>query len=239
MQNKQINEVKGESYLASAWREFRKNRSAVLGIVVLALIVILAVGADMIAPYDPFEQNYSQALQWPSMEHFFGTDEFGRDIFTRVLYGARISLLVGVVSVTIACVFGSLLGASAGYFSGTYDAVVMRCMDVLLAIPSLLLNISIISALGAGVFNMMLAVGISNIPRYCRIMRASVLQIKNMEYVEAARTAGGLGWADYRPAHYSQLSGSDYRSGHAERGFRHYRVRRPELYWSGHLGSHA
>ena len=190
MQNKQINEVKGESYLASAWREFRKNRSAVLGIVVLALIVILAVGADMIAPYDPFEQNYSQALQWPSMEHFFGTDEFGRDIFTRVLYGARISLLVGVVSVTIACVFGSLLGASAGYFSGTYDAVVMRCMDVLLAIPSLLLNISIISALGAGVFNMMLAVGISNIPRYCRIMRASVLQIKNMEYVEAARTAG-------------------------------------------------
>ena len=113
MQNKQINEVKGESYLASAWREFRKNRSAVLGIVVLALIVILAVGADMIAPYDPFEQNYSQALQWPSMEHFFGTDEFGRDIFTRVLYGARISLLVGVVSVTIACVFGSLLGASA------------------------------------------------------------------------------------------------------------------------------
>lgn len=190
MQNKQLNEIKGESYLASAWREFRKNRSAVLGIVVLALIVIMAVGADIIAPYDPFEQNYSQALQWPSMEHFFGTDEFGRDIFTRVLYGARISLLVGVVSVAIACIFGCLLGASAGYFAGAYDAVVMRCMDVLLAIPSLLLNISIISALGAGVFNMMLAVGISNIPRYCRIMRASVLQIKNMEYVEAARTAG-------------------------------------------------
>lgn len=190
MQNKQLNDMKGESYLASAWREFRKNRSAVLGIVVLALIVIMAVGAGIIAPYDPFEQNYSEALQWPTMQHFFGTDEFGRDIFSRVLYGARISLLVGVVSVAIACIFGSLLGASAGYFAGTYDAVVMRCMDVLLAIPSLLLNISIISALGAGVFNMMLAVGISNIPRYCRIMRASVLQIKNMEYVEAARTAG-------------------------------------------------
>ncbi|MBS6952310.1 MAG: ABC transporter permease [Enterocloster asparagiformis] len=182
--------MKGESYLASAWREFRKNRSAVLGIVVLALIVIMAVGAGVIAPYDPFEQNYGEALQWPTMQHFFGTDEFGRDIFSRVLYGARISLLVGVVSVAIACIFGSLLGASAGYFAGAYDAVVMRCMDVLLAIPSLLLNISIISALGAGVFNMMLAVGISNIPRYCRIMRASVLQIKNMEYVEAARTAG-------------------------------------------------
>lgn len=190
MQNTQLNDMKGESYLASAWREFRKNRSAVLGIVVLALIVIMAVGAGVIAPYDPFEQNYSEALQWPTMQHFFGTDEFGRDIFSRVLYGARISLLVGVVSVAIACIFGSLLGASAGYFAGAYDAVVMRCMDVLLAIPSLLLNISIISALGAGVFNMMLAVGISNIPRYCRIMRASVLQIKNMEYVEAARTAG-------------------------------------------------
>ena len=190
MQNEQMIELKGESYLASVWREFRKNKSAVLGIVVLVLIVVLAVGAGVFAPYDPFEQNYSAALQWPSSAHLFGTDEFGRDIFSRVLYGARISLMVGVVSVAIACIFGSLLGASAGYFAGPYDAVVMRCMDVLLAIPSLLLNISIISALGSGVFNMMLAVGISNIPRYCRIMRASVLQIKNMEYVDAARTAG-------------------------------------------------
>ena len=107
-----------------------------------------------------------------------------------MLYGARISLLVGVVSVAIACVLGSLLGASAGYFGGAYDAVVMRCMDVLLAIPSLLLNLSIVAALGKSVFNMMLAVGVSNIPRYCRIMRASVLQIKNTEYVDAARVSG-------------------------------------------------
>lgn len=190
MQKEKKTEIREEGYFATVWREFCKNKSAVIGCMVLLLIVILAVGAEAIAPYDPFEQNYADALQWPSMKHLFGTDEFGRDIFTRVLYGARISLMVGVVSVAISCVFGCILGASAGYFGNTYDAFVMRCMDVLLAIPSLLLNISIISALGSGVFNMMLAVGISNIPRYCRIMRASVLQIKNMEYVDAARTAG-------------------------------------------------
>ena len=182
--------VKRESYLASVWAEFRKNKTALVGMAILLLIVILAVFAKQIAPYDPYTQTYSEALQWPSAKHIFGTDEFGRDIFTRVLYGARISLLVGVVAVAIAASFGSILGASAGYFGGAYDALVMRCMDVLLAIPSLLLNLSIVSALGKSVFNMMLAVGISNIPRYCRIMRASVLQIKSMEYVDAARTAG-------------------------------------------------
>ena len=158
--------------------------------VILFIIIFVAVFADKLAPYDPYIQVYSEALQHPSTTHLFGTDEFGRDIFSRVLYGARVSLLVGVVSVAIACVFGSILGASAGYYGGGYDATVMRCMDILLAIPSLLLNLSIVSALGKSVFHMMLAVGISNIPRYCRIMRASVLQIKNAEYVDAARTTG-------------------------------------------------
>lgn len=183
-------QVKSESYFASVWTEFRKNRAAVVGMAILSAIILAAIFADMLAPCDPYLQVYAEALQPPSAAHLFGTDEFGRDIFSRVLYGARISLLVGVVSVAIACVFGSLLGASAGYFGGAYDAVVMRCMDVLLAIPSLLLNLSIVAALGKSVFNMMLAVGVSNIPRYCRIMRASVLQIKNTEYVDAARVSG-------------------------------------------------
>ncbi|WP_243208549.1 ABC transporter permease [Oscillibacter hominis] len=182
--------VKSESYFTSVWSEFRKNKAAVLGMAILFAIIFVAIFADLLAPCDPYLQVYPEALQHPSAAHLFGTDEFGRDIFSRVLYGARVSLLVGVVSVAIACVFGSLLGASAGYFGGTYDAVVMRCMDVLLAIPSLLLNLSIVAALGKSVFNMMLAVGIANIPRYCRIMRASVLQIKNTEYVDAARTSG-------------------------------------------------
>ena len=183
-------QVKSESYFASVWTEFRKNRAAVVGMAILLTIILVAIFADMLAPCDPYLQVYAEALQPPSAAHLFGTDEFGRDIFSRVLYGARISLLVGVVSVAIACVLGSLLGASAGYFGGAYDAVVMRCMDVLLAIPSLLLNLSIVAALGKRVFNMMLAVGVSNIPRYCRIMRASVLQIKNTEYVDAARVSG-------------------------------------------------
>lgn len=183
-------QVKSESYFASVWTEFRKNRAAVVGMAILSAIILAAIFADMLAPCDPYLQVYAEALQPPSAAHLFGTDEFGRDIFSRVLYGARISLLVGVVSVAIACVFGSLLGASAGYFGGAYDAVVMRCMDVLLAIPSLLLNLSIVAALGKSVFNMMLAVGVSNVPRYCRIMRASVLQIKNTEYVDAARVSG-------------------------------------------------
>ena len=183
-------QVKSESYFASVWTEFRKNRAAVVGMAILSAIILAAIFADMLAPCDPSLQVYAEALQPPSAAHLFGTDEFGRDIFSRVLYGARISLLVGVVSVAIACVFGSLLGASAGYFGGAYDAVVMRCMDILLAIPSLLLNLSIVAALGKSVFNMMLAVGVSNVPRYCRIMRASVLQIKNTEYVDAARVSG-------------------------------------------------
>ena len=183
-------QVKSESYFASVWTEFRKNRAAVVGMAILSAIILAAIFADMLAPCDPYLQVYAEALQPPSAAHWFGTDEFGRDIFSRVLYGARISLLVGVVSVAIACVFGSLLGASAGYFGGAYDAVVMRCMDILLAIPSLLLNLSIVAALGKSVFNMMLAVGVSNVPRYCRIMRASVLQIKNTEYVDAARVSG-------------------------------------------------
>lgn len=182
--------TKSESYFASVWLEFRKNKAAVIGMTILLAIIFVAIFADKLAPYDPYEQVYAEALKGPSSEHWFGTDEFGRDIFTRVLYGARVSLLVGVVSVAIACVFGCLLGASSGYFGGIYDAAVMRCMDVLLAIPSLLLNLSIVAALGKSVFNMMLAVGISNIPRYCRIMRASVLQIKNTEYVDAARVTG-------------------------------------------------
>lgn len=182
--------IKNESYFISVWNEFRKNRAAVAGMMILFVIIFAAIFADKLAPYDPYVQVYSEALQHPSSSHWFGTDEFGRDIFSRVLYGARVSLLVGVVSVAIACVFGCILGASAGYYGGIYDASVMRCMDILLAIPSLLLNLSIVSALGKSTFNMMLAVGVSNIPRYCRIMRASVLQIKHAEYVDAARTTG-------------------------------------------------
>lgn len=176
---------------SGVWEQFFKNKGAVAGMAILALIILAAALADFITPYPPNQQDLANALQHPNAQHWFGTDEFGRDIFTRVIYAARVSLMVGFVSVAMACVAGSLLGALAGYMGGAVDIVIMRAMDVLLAIPSILLNISIITALGSSVFNMMLAVAISNVPRYCRIMRASVLQVKNLEYVEAARVAGG------------------------------------------------
>ena len=176
---------------SGVWQHFVRNKGAVIGMVILAVIVFSAVFADMISPYHPYKQNLSEALQYPSAQHWFGTDEFGRDIFSRILHGGRISLMVGFVSVAMACVGGSLFGAFSGYVGGWLDTLIMRMMDVLLAIPSILLNLSIIVALGSSVFNMMLAVAISNLPRYCRIMRASVLQLKTLEYVEAARLAGG------------------------------------------------
>ena len=119
MNNTAAKQVKSESYFASVWIEFRKNKAAVVGMVILFLLVLVAIFAGQLAPYDPYEQVYADALMHPCREHLFGTDEFGRDIFSRVLYGARISLLVGVVSISIACVCGCLLGASAGYFGGT------------------------------------------------------------------------------------------------------------------------
>lgn len=173
------------------WQQFLQNKGAVVGMVILSIIILLSVFASVIAPYPPALQNWDEALQPPSSAHWFGTDEFGRDIFSRILYGGRISLMVGFVSVAMACVAGSLLGAISGYVGGALDIAIMRAMDVLLAIPSILLNISIIAAMGSSVFNMMLAVAISSVPRYSRIMRASVLQVKGLEYVEASRVAGG------------------------------------------------
>ena len=134
--------------------------------------------------------NPAIALQYPSSEHLLGTDNFGRDILSRVIYGGRISLLVAVMAVAIALVAGSLLGATAAYFGGVYENVVMRAMDIVMAIPGFLLAVSISTSLGGGVWQTALAISIGAIPSYARIMRATVLTIKDQEYVEAARATG-------------------------------------------------
>ncbi|NYB75286.1 ABC transporter permease [Sedimentibacter hydroxybenzoicus DSM 7310] len=185
-------QYKKRSQTKEIWRRFRKNKSSIIGMIIIAILIICAIFAENIAPYDPVKQDYAHTLEHPSKEHIFGTDEFGRDIFSRIIFGARTSLSVGLISVSISCIVGGVIGAISGYFGGRIDTFIMRCMDVFLAIPSILFNISIIAALGPGIVNMMIAVGVSNIPRYCRIMRASVLQIKNQEFIEAAKAGGAL-----------------------------------------------
>ena len=178
----------------SPWMEvlsrFMRNRLAMLGAIILILLILSAVFADVLAPYGLDDQDVSRALQGPSSEHLFGTDKFGRDQFSRVLYGGRISLRVGIVAVGVALLFGGTLGVIAGYVGGKVDSVIMRVMDVLMAVPGMLLAVAIAASLGAGLGNMMIAIGIGNVPGYARITRAAVMSAKGNEYVEAARATG-------------------------------------------------
>ncbi|MBO5556874.1 MAG: ABC transporter permease [Oscillospiraceae bacterium] len=160
------------------------------GLFVLCVLVLTAIFADQIAPYAYDEMDLLNAYKPPCKGHIFGTDEFGRDIFSRVVYGSRISLKVGFIAVSISVVVGGLLGAVAGYYGGWTDNLIMRAMDVIMSIPATLLAISIAAALGAGLTNLMIATGIASIPTYARIVRASVLGIKEQEFVEAARAVG-------------------------------------------------
>ena len=177
---------------AEIWRRFRRNKSAVLGLVMLLVLVVMALFAELIAPYDPIEQDLLNRMQPPlsSAEHFLGTDELGRDIFSRIVFGARISVSVGLIAVSISLAGGIILGSMAGYYGGMVDNVIMRFNDILMAIPGILLNISIVAAMGPGLQNVMIAIGVSSMPGYCRITRASILSLRDQEFVEASRAAG-------------------------------------------------
>ena len=171
-------------------RRFSRNRLAVVGAVILLLIILAAVFADKLAPYGYDEQALLDARQKPSAAHWFGTDNLGRDIFSRVLYGARTSLVVGLISVGVGLLTGGILGTLAAYFGGIVDNVIMRLIDILMSVPSVILSIAICAALGQGMVNTMIAVGIGTVPTYARVMRAAVLQVKQTEYIEAARSLG-------------------------------------------------
>jgi ABC-type dipeptide/oligopeptide/nickel transport system permease subunit len=171
-------------------QQLRRNRGAVAGLTVLVAIIAAAVLAPAIAPYDPIRMNPSDRMQPPSTSHWFGTDLFGRDILSRVLYGFRISLVVALVSVVLGTVSGVTLGLIAGYGGGWVDATIMKVMDMLLAFPGILLALGIIALLGPGLVNAMIAVGISSIPGYARLARGDVLAAKGCLYVDAARTIG-------------------------------------------------
>ena len=172
-----------------AWRRFLQHRLAVAGLGVLAILVTAAVLAPRLAPHDPIRQHLPSALAPPSAEYPLGADEFGRCVLSRILFGARLSLVVGVIATGIAATFGTLAGLLGGYFS-RLDGLVMRIMDVLLAFPGILLAIAIMAALGPSLPNVMIAVGIRSIPSFARITRSMVLSLREQEFVQAAHALG-------------------------------------------------
>jgi peptide/nickel transport system permease protein len=180
------------SQVAEVWHRLRKNKGAVLGLFIIALLAITALSIDFIIDYDTqvISQNIKERLQHPSAEHLMGTDDLGRDIFFRLLYGTRFSLSVGIVAVAIALVVGTTLGAFAGYYGGAFSEVIMRSTDIFAAVPNLLMAIVIVTALGANTLNLMIAVGVTSVPQFVRITRAAVLTVRSQEYVEASRAIG-------------------------------------------------
>jgi ABC-type dipeptide/oligopeptide/nickel transport system permease subunit len=174
----------------AALRQLKRSRLALPGLLIVLVFVACGVFAPLIAPYDPYKNDLMNVLLPPSAEHWFGTDELGRDLFSRVVYGARISLMEGVFSVGLAMAVGVPIGIVSGYIGGRTDAVVMRLIDVLLAFPGVLLAIVIISVLGPGLTNAIIAVAVYTIPIFARLSRGSTLVVKDEPYVEAARAAG-------------------------------------------------
>ena len=184
---------RADTLVGDAWRRFRRNRLAVIGLVVVAVIVTAAVLAPWLAPQDPAKQSLFEKRARPGGKYLLGADEFGRDILSRVIYGARVALVVGLVSVGIALGLGLVLGSLAGFLGGWVDAGIMRGVEVLLAFPYLLLAIAVVSALGPGALNTTIAVGIWGTPPVTRIVRGAVLALTETEYVRAARALGATG----------------------------------------------
>jgi peptide/nickel transport system permease protein len=166
------------------------DKAAVAGVFVIIVLILAAAFAPLIVPHSPTDQSFLDKLQGPSRNHLMGTDEFGRDTLSRVIYGSRVALRVGLLPVVVALVLGVIAGLVAGYYGGFVDQVIMRLIDILLAFPWLLLAIGIMAVLGPGINNVIIAVGIIYIPAFARIVRSSVLSIKEMDYVEAARAIG-------------------------------------------------
>jgi peptide/nickel transport system permease protein len=185
-----IREVKTRSRREDFLRAFFSNRLAIFGTVVMAVFVLMAVFAPLVAPYDPLDQNLPQKFAGPSLAHPFGQDELGRDILSRVIYGARISLTAGLAAVALATVVGTIVGLVAGYLGRWPDSLLMRLMDVLLAFPSILLAIVIVSVLGPSLPNAMLAIGIVFIPQIARVVRSAVISVRERDYIEAERALG-------------------------------------------------
>ena len=178
-----------------AWRAFRRNRLSVVGAVIMLLVALAALLAPVISPYDPLIQDVVNKLEPPSAEHWLGTDEFGRDVLSRLIHGAQISLLVGIISVAIGAIVGSFLGMMAGYFGGRIETFIMRVVDVLMAFPDLITGMIVLAVLGGGLGNMVIAIAITIVPQFARFAHAPTLGIQGAEFVQGAVVSGARdGW---------------------------------------------
>ncbi len=182
--------VKNWEQLKVFWRRFGKNRGAVLGLLIILFTIVVALSAPQIAPYDPYEQNWRNRMEPPSGEHWLGTDEHGRDQLSRIIYGSRYALTIGLISVAIGLVAGGFLGLIAGFFGGILDNLIMRLMDIMMAFPGILLALGLVAALGPGLYNVMIAVGIWSIPLFSRLVRGTVLSVRENDFVQGARALG-------------------------------------------------
>lgn len=171
-------------------RRFLKNRLSILGILILTVVILLAVFADVIAPYPYDQQDLTAVYQEPNAEHIMGTDNLGRDLFSRIIYGGRYSLSIGFMAVGMALLMGTALGCVAGFYGGRADSLIMRFIDMMMALPNVLLAIVITSVLGPGLLNLTIAMAVSSVPSYARTARAAIMSIRGQEYVEAARLNG-------------------------------------------------
>ena len=185
-------DIKKKSQFVEVWKRLCRNKTAVLGLVIVALLTLMAILSPILIDYETqvIKTNYSEALQAPSANHWFGTDEMGRDILLRVMYGSTVSLSIGVVTVAVSLTVGLILGAAAGYFGGKTDMIIMRIMDIFLAIPGTLLAICIVASLGNSIPNLVIAQAVSSIPTFSRVVRGAVITARDADYVEAARAIG-------------------------------------------------
>lgn len=186
-------EFKKETKLHMTWRRLKKSKTAMAGLIILTVIILLAIFANVIGDYNEvaIKMDIPHRLEKPLVNgHLFGTDHYGRDVFVRIAHGARVSVIIGFGAVVLSLLFGGLIGATSGFYGGKYDNLVMRLMDIIIAIPSTILALAVVAVLGRGIINLMIAIAVADIPKYARVVRSSVLTIRNADYIEAASAVG-------------------------------------------------
>lgn len=181
---------KPDSQLKAMWEALKSNKGAMVGLIIIVFLAFLAIFGQWLVPHDPYYSDMTQSFQSPNSEYWFGTDQLGRDIFSRIIVGTKISLTVGLSAVALSLTIGTILGAIAGYRGGAADTVIMRIMDMMLAIPSILLAIAFMAALGKGIDKAVIAIGLVSIPEYARIVRGCILSVKENDYIQAAKVIG-------------------------------------------------